>query len=288
MQKNKVEIERKFLVTSLPAGFKKLKGSGILQGYLVQDPMREVRVRLKDGRCYLTVKEGPGLNRREVELAISRAQFDELWPLTEGRRLEKTRYVYPSEGVDIEIDIYRGKLQPLRIAEVEFPNVGSSEEFKPPAFFGREITGKPDYYNASLAIHGVPHRTPHEYRIGALPYIIRNGKVHVVLVTNSSGTRWIVPKGQPEPDMTRQDVAVMEAVEEAGVIGILEHGIKSQCKLRDGRTLHLYPVKVSTLLKKWPESTVRKRELLPLKEAVSRITDKALAKCVERLAARLK
>ncbi len=288
MEETRLEIERKFLLSSLPANLEESEGSEILQGYLVQDSTREVRVRLKDKRCYLTVKMGVGLSRREVELPIPQEHFDAMWPLTEGRRLEKIRYAYPHEGLTIEIDVYQGELAPLQIAEVEFPSVEASREFKPPEYFGREVTGKPDYSNASLAIHGAPHRSPHEYCIGALPYTVRKGGVHIVLVTNSSGTRWIIPRGQPEPDMTRQDVAVMEAVEEAGVIGILEHGIKSRCKLRDGRVLHLYPVKISMLLKKWPESTVRKREILPLKQALERITDKPLAKCIERLAPRLK
>lgn len=288
MEKPGTEIERKFLVSSLPPNLKRGQGVKILQGYLVQDATREVRVRQKDRRCYLTVKEGGGLSRREVELVIPRTHFDKLWPLTEGRRLEKTRYAQKHDGLEIEIDIYHGELEPLRIAEIEFPSIEASRDFVRPTFLGREVTGKQDYSNASLAIHGVPHRSPHEYRIGALPYTVRKGKLHVVVITNSSGTRWIIPKGQPETDMTRQDVAVMEALEEAGVIGILEHGLKSRCKLRDGRILHVYPVKISTLLKKWPESEVRKREILPLKDALLRISEKSLAKCVERLALRLK
>lgn len=287
MEQTSLEIERKFLLSSLPTNLNESKCSEILQGYLAQDSMREVRVRLKDERCSLTVKMGLGLTRSEVELPISREHFDAMWPLTEGRRLEKTRYAFPHEGLTMEIDVYRGELAPLQIAEIEFPSVEVSNEFRPPSFFGREVTGERDFSNASLAIHGAPHGSPDEYRIGALPYIVRNGKVYITLVTNSAGTRWITPKGQPEPDMTWQDVAVMEAMEEAGVIGILENGIKSRCKLHDGRILHLYPVRITMLLEDWPESAVRKREILPLRQALEQITDEPLARCIELLAKRL-
>ena len=288
MDHTNLEIERKFLLSSLPPDLEESGGSEILQGYLVLDSMGEVRVRLKDNRCYLTVKKGMGLTRSEVELVISREHFDALWPLTEGQRLEKNRYDYPHEGLTIEIDVYRGELSPLQIAEIEFPGIEASRDFRPPSFFDREVTGERDFSNASLAIHGAPHASGEDYRIGAMPYFVRNGKIQVVLVTNSSGTRWIIPRGQPEPDITRKDVAVIEALEEAGVIGNLEHGIKSQCKLRDGRILYVYPLRISMLLPNWPESTVRKREILPLKQALERISEKPLAKCIERLAKRLR
>jgi adenylate cyclase len=287
MEQTNFEIERKFLLSSLPPDLEEGNGSEILQGYVVLDSTGEVRVRLKDSRCYLTIKKGTGLTRSEVELAISRAHFDALWPLTEGKRLEKIRYAHSHEGFTIEIDIYRGELAPLLIAEVEFPNVEASKDFRPPTYFGDEVTGNQDYLNASLAIHGSPYRTPNEYCIGALPYTLRNKGIAILLVTNTSGMDWIVPRGKPESDKTRQDVALIEALEEAGVIGILDQGINSQCKIQDGRTLHLYPVKISTLLKKWPESSLRKRELLPLNEALERITDMSLAECIKVLAARL-
>jgi adenylate cyclase len=287
MEQTSLEIERKFLISCLPSNLDENGRSEILQGYLVQDSTQEVRVRLKDDRCYLTVKKGTGLTRGEVELPISRNDFDAMWPFTEGRRLEKTRYAHPHEGLTIEIDVYRGDLAPLQIAEVEFPSVETSRVFEPPEYFGSEVTGIPEYSNASLAIHGAPCGSSGEYCIGALPYTARTGEIEIVIVTNTSGSGWIVPRGKPEPDLARQEVAVIEAAEEAGVIGILEPGTNAECRLQDGRILHLYPVKISTLLKKWPESTVRKRALLPLKHALERINDKPLAECIEGLAGRL-
>ena len=84
-----IEIERKFLVTSLPADMG--GGTRILQGYLAYEEHLEVRIRQYGDTFFLTVKEGPGLMRRETEIEISPDQFHALWPSTEGRRLEKVR-----------------------------------------------------------------------------------------------------------------------------------------------------------------------------------------------------
>ncbi len=46
-----------------------------------------------------------------------------------------------------------------------------------------------------------------------------DGGADVLLVTNNSGTRWIVPKGLVEPGMTPADSAAKEALEEAGIEG---------------------------------------------------------------------
>jgi 8-oxo-dGTP pyrophosphatase MutT (NUDIX family) len=97
------------------------------------------------------------------------------------------------------------------------------------------------------------------WKIGALPYFFRDGELHLVIVMNSSQTRWIIPKGQPEAGMSRQDVAVMEAMEEAGVIGSCRPGLRIPCYRKGEKLLYIYPLKVSTVLKKWPEMEWRKR-----------------------------
>ena len=42
--------------------------------------------------CFMTLKSGTGLQRSEYEITIDWPQFDVLWPSTDGRRIEKTRY----------------------------------------------------------------------------------------------------------------------------------------------------------------------------------------------------
>jgi CYTH domain-containing protein len=211
-----IEIERKFLVKSLPAEMP--GGLTILQGYIAYDEHMEVRIRQYGDKHTLTVKEGRGLMRRETEVDISAAQFRALWPATEGRRLEKVRSKIACGAFQVEVDSYQRDLAPLVVAEVEFSSVAESEGFEKPEFLGDEVTEVEGYKNLFLATHGIPDEHPLGYQIGALPYLFRSGRLYLVIVTNTAQTRWIIPKGQPESDMSRQEVAVMEAMEEAGVI----------------------------------------------------------------------
>lgn len=282
-----LEIERRFLVKPFPRNLAVLPGKEIQQGYIVVDDQREVRIRRAGRACTLTVKEGTGLIRQETETAITGAQFEALWPLTEGRRIEKIRRRISLGEVTLELDRFHGPLRPLCIAEVEFPSPEQAEAFVPPAYCKEEITGRSEYKNANLALSGLPHPNINRIRIAALPFLFKKGELHLVLVTNSSGNKWILPKGHPEPHLPRGEVALLEAVEEAGVIGVLSHGLRGRCTLSNGQVHHIYPMKVSTLLTQWPEVRRRKRRVLPLQKALGKLSDEHLTGCVLRLADRL-
>ncbi len=153
------EIERKFLVeaTGVPGNLDRYDHKRIQQGYLVVgSDDAEVRVRRKGDRRFLTVKSGGGLQRTEYEIELSAAQFGQLWPATDGRRLEKVRHEIPFGDYMIELDVFAGALSGLRIAEVEFPSVPASEAFAPPTWFGREVTRDARFKNRNLAFLGRP------------------------------------------------------------------------------------------------------------------------------------
>ena len=88
------EIERKYLLNELPETLDRETGIPIKQGYLCFENDREVRIRQMGGSCYITYKKGTGLIRHEVEFEVNRKIFQELWPQTEGRQLEKIRYYF--------------------------------------------------------------------------------------------------------------------------------------------------------------------------------------------------
>lgn len=150
------EIERKFLIAVLPSGLEQHPQAALRQGYLTDDGETSVRLRWEAAACTLTVKRGRGLRRQEAEIAITRAQFDALWPLTGGARLEKTRYRLPYGAHTIELDRYHGPLAGLVTAEVEFVTEADAHAFTPPAWFGADVTGDARYLNLSLARHGLP------------------------------------------------------------------------------------------------------------------------------------
>lgn len=150
-----VERERTFLVADMP----ELPDAGtrIRQGYLALDGDVQVRVRDREGeRRSLTVKGGRGASRTEVEVTIGIERFDELWPLTTGRRIDKTRYVIPLGGADAELDVFAGDLAGLVLVEVELDSDEAMAAFEPPPWFGREVTDDDRYSNASLAVDGFP------------------------------------------------------------------------------------------------------------------------------------
>ena len=154
-----MEIERKFLVEAVPDDPGGRRSSSIEQGYVAIGPDgTEVRIRRRDGASTLTVKSGGGLARVEEELAITDAAFERLWPLTAGRRIEKVRHVIPTDvpGVEIELDEYRGDLDGLLVAEVEFPGEDEARAFTPPPWFGADVTDDRRFKNQRLAVDGRP------------------------------------------------------------------------------------------------------------------------------------
>jgi adenylate cyclase len=150
-----MEVERKFVLSSLP---ELPPGRRIEQGYVALDPAgAEVRVRRKGAAHTLTVKSGAGLVRGEEELALQAEDFARLWPLTEGRRVVKTRHdVDLGDGLKAEVDVYEGALEGLLTAEIEFPDEAAARAFEAPQWLGRDVTGDKRYANQSLAVHGRP------------------------------------------------------------------------------------------------------------------------------------
>ena len=146
------EIERKFLLPGLPSFVGELTPYVIRQGYIaIEQNGTEVRVREKSGRHFLTVKSSGDLERTEVEIVIREREFQQLWPLTAGRRIEKHRYILLEDDYRIEIDVFQGKLDGLTLAEIEFQTVKDANNFDPPKWMGQEVTSDPRYKNQNLA-----------------------------------------------------------------------------------------------------------------------------------------
>lgn len=161
-----IEIKRIFtpsaeqLVIIKAIAFAEIK---VEQGYLAIDTSSEVRIRCQaiDGKvAYLVaVKRGDGLVRDEVEFPITAEIFAALWPLTVGRRVEKTRYqIHLENNLVAEVDIYHGTLAKHASLEVELPNEQAASTLVLPEFFGetQDVTCDKRYKNQSLATQGWP------------------------------------------------------------------------------------------------------------------------------------
>lgn len=146
-----IEIERKFLVKDLEV-IKNLKGNRITQGYLSTDPERNVRVRIKGTKAFLTIKgisNDSGLSRYEWEKEISIVEAEELLELALPEIIDKTRYEVPQDRLIWEIDVFHGHNDGLIIAEIELPSEDTA--FTKPSWLGDEVTGDSRYYNSYLS-----------------------------------------------------------------------------------------------------------------------------------------
>lgn len=147
-----IEIERKFLVNSNRYREQASSKSVIIQGYLNSDPLRTVRVRLRDQIGFLTVKGkscDSGLSRFEWEKEISLVEAKALLQLCEKSVVSKTRFEVSIGEHLFEVDEFSGPNEGLVIAEIELSS--ENEEFSKPDWVGREVTGEKKYYNSNLS-----------------------------------------------------------------------------------------------------------------------------------------
>ncbi len=146
------EIERKFFVRRLPNDLSRYRRHEIEQGYLAIAPGGvQVRLRKAGTKHSLTYKRGGGESRVEREIELTPEQFAVLWPATAGKRLTKTRYDVPLADLVIEIDVYNGRHEGLRVAEVEFKDGDAARSFQPPDWLGEDVSRDPRYSNQLLA-----------------------------------------------------------------------------------------------------------------------------------------
>lgn len=147
-----MEIERKYLITtdSIPCRLEDFPARQIEQGYLCTDPV--VRIRRDNEDYVLTYKSKGLMMREEYNLPLTEEAYAHLKTKTDGQLITKTRYMLPLDGgLTIELDVFHGSLAPLILAEVEFPDEETASAFRPPAWFGEDVTFSSKYHNSTLS-----------------------------------------------------------------------------------------------------------------------------------------
>ena len=110
---------------------------------------------------------------------------------------------------------------------------------------------------------------------------VRGGRV--CLVTSSSGSRWVVPKGHIEPDKTAGQIALQEAWEEAGLVGVLRPepvGSYLYSKFNNLYHVTVFVMDVTEAAEDWPEAGVRRRVWLDPADAVARVQERGLRELI--------
>lgn len=126
---------------------------------------------------------------------------------------------------------------------------------------------------------------------GVLPYRWHNGALQVLLVTKSHKQQWGVAKGIIEPGYSATESAAKEAMEEAGVEGLITEpalGHYRHEKWGGVCNIVLYPMKVTSLLgdSQW-ESHKRERRWFEVEEACQQIENTAIKALIRELDSRL-
>jgi 8-oxo-dGTP pyrophosphatase MutT (NUDIX family) len=112
---------------------------------------------------------------------------------------------------------------------------------------------------------------------GVIP--VYKGKV--VVITARGSKRWIIPKGSIDWELSAQESAAKEALEEAGVKGNVfsdEIGRYKYEKNGGSYKVRLYFMEVTKLKDEWDEKHFRKRKLLTPKQAVKKVVPSAVSK----------
>lgn len=149
-----MEIERKFLIDSLPDGLSKYPVWLFEQAYLCRQPVVRVRreERGEEKEFFLTYKSKGLMVREEYNLPLDEESYLHLKAKADGGVITKRRYRIPEkDALTIELDVFEGGLTGLIMAEVEFPDEEAARAYCAPDWFGKEVTDNPAYHNSNLS-----------------------------------------------------------------------------------------------------------------------------------------
>jgi 8-oxo-dGTP pyrophosphatase MutT (NUDIX family) len=128
-------------------------------------------------------------------------------------------------------------------------------------------------------------------QVAALPYRSKGHEVEVLLVTSRETRRWVVPKGWPIKGKRPHVAAAREALEEAGVAGVigktpigtydyvkrLSNGAGLDC------TVEVFPLRVSRRRKTWREKGQRLVQWFAVEDAAAAVQEPELQALIRRL-----
>jgi 8-oxo-dGTP pyrophosphatase MutT (NUDIX family) len=127
----------------------------------------------------------------------------------------------------------------------------------------------------------------------ALPYRVDTaGGLEVMLITSRGTGRWVIPKGWPMKGRSPPKAAEREAMEEAGIAGVVSkmpighyHYVKLQAGARDQLcTVHVFPLRVRREKVTWLERDQRQRQWFAPAVAATLVDEPELQDLIRRLA----
>ncbi|MCP3868684.1 MAG: NUDIX domain-containing protein [Gammaproteobacteria bacterium] len=150
------------------------------------------------------------------------------------------------------------------------------KKFPYPQSGGTELRDRPEYYYTQSSV---------------IPYRWRNGEIEVLVITSKKRKHWLVPKGIRDPGYSLQNSAAKEAMEEAGVEGVVTEsaiGHYAYTKWGGSCSVVVYPMEVTGVLSEaqWMEPQ-RLREWVTPQVAAHRLRQVELKPMILKLASSL-
>jgi predicted NUDIX family NTP pyrophosphohydrolase len=122
----------------------------------------------------------------------------------------------------------------------------------------------------------------------------KDGQLEILLLTSRDTGRWVIPKGWPMGSKAGYTVAETEALQEAGVKGIVEHdplgsfgyskampeGLVLPCEVQ------VHALEVTGSVKNYKEKGERRLEWVSPEEAAERVAEAGLKKIIRAFAKR--
>ena len=132
---------------------------------------------------------------------------------------------------------------------------------------------------------------PIYHQIAALPYRRQKKRLEILMITSRETKRWVIPKGWPMDGHTDYEAAKIEAYEEAGIDGRIDHTpigfFDYEKRLKSGETkfirVQVYGLHVTELKRNWPEKHQRKRKWFSPDDAAQLVAEPQLKEIISAL-----
>lgn len=116
------------------------------------------------------------------------------------------------------------------------------------------------------------------FRIG------EDGTPRILLITSRETKRWVIPRGNPIPDLSPSESAAQEGYEEAGItgpvsphpLGSYDYGKRRKDGSVDPARVDVFPLRVTHQSERWPESHQRRKQWFSREEAAEAVDEPGL------------
>jgi len=137
-----IELERTYLAKVIP---KNLENPKDMLDIMIPRSERHpvLRIRKIGDKFEMTKKypvEDDPSKQHEFTIPLTKKEFEELEKNIQGKRIEKLRYKTEYNGIQMEVDVFQGKLKGLVLIDFEFKTEEEKNNFQMPNFCLKEVT----------------------------------------------------------------------------------------------------------------------------------------------------